>query len=216
MTKAEEIKAGKNFGVQLQAAVDRIFQKSGMKERAISGYIGNYLEIEPAFFEAIGKIKIIPEDVKGMKWVKASERLGEFKQSDIPEWLFFHPPFCKVDGLPAERPFFRKDIEKGLITFSYIYLSGTLFSKEIQEDEFDRIEWYDETPLPIPVEDGWIDAEANPPKKYGEYIAFDPNRFGRNKVDIYRYDDYNNSWFVLSDAYHPTHYMPLPAPPSKQ
>jgi hypothetical protein len=85
-----------------------------------------------------------------MKWIKASEQLGEFKDSDIPEWKFWHPDFCKLDGKPTERPFFRKDIEKGKTFFSYIYLPGSNFSKELEESEFHRIEWLDETPDPTP------------------------------------------------------------------
>jgi hypothetical protein len=80
-----------------------------------------------------------------MKWIKASERLGEFQDSDIPEWKFWHPQFCKIDGQAAEKPFFRKDIETGVIVFCYIYTGN--FSRQLPESEFHLIEWLDESPI---------------------------------------------------------------------
>jgi hypothetical protein len=80
-----------------------------------------------------------------MRWIPASERLGEFYDSDIPDWKFWHPGFCKVDGKPAERPFFRRDIEKGTVVFSFIYMPGSNFSMEIEEKDFHRVQWLDES-----------------------------------------------------------------------
>lgn len=83
-----------------------------------------------------------------MKWVKANERLGKFYDSDIPDWKFWHPGFCKVDGKPAEGGFFRKDITKKSICFSYVYIPGSQFREEIEEKNFDRIQWLDESESP--------------------------------------------------------------------
>lgn len=99
---------------------------------------------------------IVKEEVKGeeelYRWVKASERLGQFEDSEIPDWKFFTPDFCRVDGKPAARPFFRKDTTKKTITFSYIYTGE--FSKEIHEKLFDKIEWLE------PITKGKEDKEA--------------------------------------------------------
>lgn len=82
-----------------------------------------------------------------MDWILASDRLGDFKDSDIPHWKFFNCDFAKVDGKPVERPFFRKDIESGKIVFSYKGLFG---SNELPESEFHRIVWLDEQ------DEGWV------------------------------------------------------------
>lgn len=81
-----------------------------------------------------------------MKWIKATERLGVFQDSDIPDWKFWHPGFCKVDGKPAEGGFFRKDTTNKWIHFSHVYIPGSQFREEIKEKNFDRIEWLDESP----------------------------------------------------------------------
>jgi|SRR6476620_832844 len=82
-----------------------------------------------------------------MKWIKASERLGLFRDSDIPMWKYFNVDFCKVDGEPMEAGFFKKDIEKNIIEFSYVYMRGTNFRQHIQQEEFHRIEYLDESPI---------------------------------------------------------------------
>lgn len=99
-----------------------------------------------------------------MRWIKASERLGKFEDSDIPEWKFWQPDFCKIDGKPAERPLFRKDIEKGTIVFSYNYMRAGDFWQELDQTHFHRIEWLDETSIttvaPPVSEEGEIEERA--------------------------------------------------------
>lgn len=102
------------------------------------------LEKREQFTEAVLKaMQSYADQLKGLRWVKASERLGEFEDSDVPHWKFFHPFWCKIDGKPADRPFFRKDIETGKTVFNYKYFGE--YSKDIEETEFDRIEWLDES-----------------------------------------------------------------------
>jgi hypothetical protein len=81
-----------------------------------------------------------------MRWIPASERLGEFKDSDINSWKFFNVDFCKVDNEPMEGGFFRKDTKNNTIIFSYVYIGGTTFRREIKEKDFHRIKWLDESP----------------------------------------------------------------------
>ena len=78
-------------------------------------------------------------------WVKATDRLGEFIQSDIPTWSFFYPDFCKVDGKPVGSSYFRK--ENDIITFVFPYLAD--FTKEIAQQEFNRVEWLDTSADPV-------------------------------------------------------------------
>lgn len=80
-----------------------------------------------------------------MKWIKASGRLGIFEDSDIPDWKFFNPRFCKLDNDPTERCFFRKDTTTNKIVFSYACPPGTDFNNELPEEQFYRIEWLDES-----------------------------------------------------------------------
>lgn len=82
-----------------------------------------------------------------MRWILASERLGEFKDSDIAEWKFFNCDFAKVDGKRANRPLFRKDTRTGKIIFSHKELYGRI---ELPESEFHRIVWLDEQ------DEGWV------------------------------------------------------------
>jgi hypothetical protein len=67
----------------------------------------------------------------------------------------------------------------------------------------------------LPLSRDWISVEDRLPEKTGEYLAYDPNRYGKNKIDMFRFDDYNQSWSILSDAYHPTHWQHLPEPPKQ-
>jgi hypothetical protein len=80
-------------------------------------------------------------------------------------------------------------------------------------------EWQptDETPRreQLPLSRDWISVEDRLPKKTGEYLAYDPNRYGENKIDVFWFDDYNKSWSILSDGYHPTHWQPFPEPPKQ-
>jgi hypothetical protein len=85
------------------------------------------------------------EGEKRYRWVKASERLGEFKDSEIPEWKFFNPDFCCIDGKATLKSFFRKDTEKDMITFFYKNVSGVLYSA--MPSEFHRITWLEETTI---------------------------------------------------------------------
>lgn len=93
------------------------------------------------------------------RWVKASERLGEFHDSDIPSWKFFNPDFCRVQGQPVPQGWFRKDIESGATVFSYYYTAGANFTNEIKEDKFRQIEWL-EPYTPSHIEDAlkWFDS----------------------------------------------------------
>jgi hypothetical protein len=81
-----------------------------------------------------------------MRWIRANERLGEFKDSDIPDWKFWHPDFCKVNGEPMEGGFFRQDTMIKTIVFSYVYIRGTDFRHEVEEKDFHTIEYLDESP----------------------------------------------------------------------
>lgn len=127
-----------------------------------------------------------------MKWIRASETPPKENAFQIFRWL-------------DTRDVFRKTLK-------------SLRDENGNIGGLPLLEWLDESTSKEGEEeavDGWISVEDKPTQS-GEYIVFDPNRFGKNKIDVYRYDDYQDSWVFGSDAYHPSHYKPLPKPPFKQ
>jgi hypothetical protein len=62
--------------------------------------------------------------------------------------------------------------------------------------------------------DGWISVEERLPTKAGLYIVWDTNYDPINGTDILRFHVSNQSWYRGADCFHPTHWRPLPAPPT--
>jgi hypothetical protein len=89
----------------------------------------------------------------------------------------------------------------------------TNLAKEFQQ----RIKVFEDkiksiTPIKDNVSDGWISWNDYPTAGY--YIVYDPNGYVV-KIEVARFDPYNNSWFIGSDCIHPTHYRVLPSPPKQ-
>ena len=56
-------------------------------------------------------------------------------------------------------------------------------------------------------------AVSHPPKENGHYLCYDENISGKNKMDVFRFDKFNSSWYWGSDCFHPQFWMPLPKSP---
>jgi hypothetical protein len=55
-----------------------------------------------------------------------------------------------------------------------------------------------------------VSVEVETPDKSGNYFCIDPNHITIDKRELYRFSEYNKSWYDdAGNAYHPSHWLKL-------